>query len=128
MISMLRYVRHIIACYLIAVTYSHSSEPVSNGLSDSQDNLINQGSKIFISRCVLCHGETGKGDGKMSKIIIDPPPFDLTKSNAPYEYLRLIISNGGEQVGRSPQMPPWRDELSLAELDAVISYIQELRH
>ncbi|MES2662828.1 MAG: c-type cytochrome [Pseudomonadota bacterium] len=86
------------------------------------------GQKIFQDRCVLCHGRTGHGDGRMSRVIKDPPPFNLTESNMPKEYLELIISNGGAAVGRSPQMPPWKDQLSKPELDALIDYLMKLRH
>lgn len=84
------------------------------------------GRLVFRTRCALCHGETGKGDGRMAKIT-NPPPVDLRESRVPNEYLRLIVSNGGESVGRSFQMPPWRDELSPLELDSVLLYTKTLR-
>lgn len=88
---------------------------------------IKTGSKIFHSRCERCHGKTGKGDGKMSKIIKNPPPFDLTQSVMPDAYLRMIISRGGATMKRSPSMPPWGNELSATELESVIMYIKTLR-
>lgn len=85
------------------------------------------GRDIFESRCVLCHGVNGEGDGRMAKIIKNPPPFNLTQSLMPKEYLKLIIANGGESLNRSPQMPPWKDQLSVTEMDAVIEYITSIR-
>jgi cytochrome c oxidase cbb3-type subunit 3 len=108
-------------------------EPIPH-LSMLRD-LTNEGSKskslgreTFSARCTLCHGVQGKGDGRMARIIKNPPPFDLTKSVVPKEYLTLIIQNGGESIGRSPQMPPWGDQLSQKEITAVIDYIIELRN
>ncbi len=90
-------------------------------------SMLEKGRRVYKSRCVLCHGEWGKGDGKMSKIIKDPPPFNLTLSGLPDEFLKQIIMQGGKAVGRSYQMPPWKDELSEEEIDSTIYYIKTLR-
>ena len=100
-------------------------------LLDDLDASVSATEKLgrltYQSRCTLCHGQSGLGDGKMSKIIKTPPPFDLTLSTVPDDYLRLIISNGGEAMGRSAQMPPWRDELNSIEIDSVIIFLKTLR-
>ena len=85
------------------------------------------GRLIYQSRCALCHGATGKGDGKMARVVKNPPPFDLTQSVMPAAYLQKIILQGGGALGRSPQMPPWSDTLSQAELEAVTHFILTLR-
>ncbi|PCI63928.1 MAG: cytochrome c [Gammaproteobacteria bacterium] len=85
------------------------------------------GREIFKGRCVLCHGKFGEGDGRMARVIKNPPPFDLTSSRLPDSYLNSIISKGGEAMGRSLQMPPWKDELSGTEIESVILYIKSLR-
>lgn len=85
------------------------------------------GRAIFKGRCVLCHGDGGEGNGKMARIIKDPPPFNLTKSSAPDEYLKLIIEKGGKALGRSERMPPWGTDLSNTEIDSLIIYIKKLR-
>ncbi|MBF0265129.1 MAG: c-type cytochrome [Gammaproteobacteria bacterium] len=85
------------------------------------------GQKIYQSRCMKCHGKTGEGDGKMSKIIKNPPPFNFTKSIMPDEYLRMMISLGGEAMNRSPKMPPFGDELKSIELESVIMHIKSYR-
>lgn len=85
------------------------------------------GQDIYKDRCVLCHGTFGKGNGRMARVIKNPPPFDLTLSRLPESYLTSIISGGGDAVGRSPQMPPWKDELSESEIKSVIQYIISLR-
>ena len=85
------------------------------------------GRDVYRTRCVLCHGVEGLGDGKMAKIIKEPPPFNLTVSRVPDEYLRMIIGGGGSEVGRSERMPPWRDELTAEQMGSVILYIKTLR-
>lgn len=85
------------------------------------------GQDIFTSRCVLCHGKFGEGDGRMAKVIKNPPPADLTASRLPDDYLKQIISKGGASVSRSPQMPPWGDQLSAVEIESLILYLKSLR-
>lgn len=86
------------------------------------------GQQVFESRCTLCHGKYGQGDGRMSKIIKNPPPADLTASRLPDDYLIKIINGGGEAVGRSAQMPPWGDQLSESELASLLLYLQFIRN
>ena len=78
---------------------------------------LQTGFRVFNERCVLWHGEK-------IKVLKDPPPADLTKSIVPDEYLQLIIAEGGEAVGRSIYMPPWKDELSNEDIRSVIFYIK----
>lgn len=103
-----------------------AKEMVSN-VRASKMPLSQLGKEVYDTRCVLCHGRYGEGDGRMSKLLKDPPPFDLTASRAPEPYLKAIIEKGGEAMGRSKHMPPWGDQLSEAEVDALIAYLQTIR-
>lgn len=85
------------------------------------------GQRIYHTRCTLCHGQYGEGDGKMAKMITDPPPYNLRKSQRQDHYLRQIIELGGSAMNRSQQMPPWKDELTSAEITSIILYIKTLR-
>lgn len=85
------------------------------------------GQQIFSSHCALCHGSYGEGNGRMAKVIKSPPPADLTASRLPDIYLKKIISSGGPGVGRSPQMPPWGDQLDKTELESIILYLKRIR-
>ncbi len=85
------------------------------------------GRRLFEHRCSLCHGQYGEGDGRMARIIKNPPPADLTASRLPDDYLLQIIRDGGEGVQRSPQMPPWGDQLSEAELNSILLYLKAIR-
>ena len=40
---------------------------------------VDTGKMLYGNYCSLCHGPNGEGDGKMARIIKDPPPFNLTK-------------------------------------------------
>lgn len=95
--------------------------------SSSLPPSIKVGRSTYVSRCVLCHGRKGEGDGKLASFIKRPPPFNLTYSRLPDELLRQIISKGGAGVGRSPQMPPWGDELTPYEINSLIGFLKTLR-
>lgn len=85
------------------------------------------GRGIFKGRCALCHGLEGLGNGKMSRIIKDPPPYNLTLSRMPDSYLTEIIYKGGQAIGRSSRMPPFGEDLTESEIASVILYIKSLR-
>lgn len=85
------------------------------------------GRGIFKGRCSLCHGNHGEGDGRMTALIHNPPPFNLTLSDAPDAYLSNIIHRGGQAMGRSYQMPPFGGDLSENEINSVILFIKTLR-
>lgn len=101
----------------LAILRAKSDQSVSSSL----------GRDTYSARCVLCHGKNGLGDGRMSKIIKSPPPFNLTVSAVPAEYIKLIVSKGGKELGRSEQMPPWGDQLSEDEINAVTEYLISIR-
>lgn len=88
---------------------------------------LRRGMHIYNAKCTLCHGDNGQGDGRMARIIKDPPPADLTASMLSDSEMLAIISAGGDAVGRSGQMPPWADQLSLPDIQSVIMYVEALR-
>ena len=85
------------------------------------------GRDVFMERCSVCHGEGGRGDGRLAKMISDPPVADLTHSRLPPGQLARIVREGGAAVGRSARMPAWGPTLTPAELDAVVAYVSGLR-
>lgn len=100
-------------------------------LADAGGNVdeasIKLGRDVFAARCSLCHGKYGEGDGRMSKVVKNPPPANLTKSVVPVEYIGTIVDKGGQAVGRSPQMPPWGEQLNAKELSSVVKFVMTLR-
>lgn len=84
-----------------------------------------RGEVVFKTNCILCHGINGTGNGRAAHLF-DPRPADLTRSDKNNDYKRLIITNGGEAMGRSPAMPAWGDQLSPQEIGDTVSYLRTL--
>ncbi|MGD8607651.1 MAG: cytochrome c [Myxococcales bacterium] len=65
--------------------------------------------QIFQSRCTVCHGQNGKGDGP-GAAALNPKPRDYTneewQKSVTDEHLHETIVKGGLAMGLSAGMPP----------------------
>ena len=95
------------------------------GSNDPSTEAADRGRGVFAGNCVLCHGLSGKGDGRAAKFET-PRPADLTASTATDQYKPMIISKGGASVGKSVVMPAWGNELSKAQIDDLVAYLRVL--
>lgn len=93
---------------------------------DTVEASVIRGKISFQNYCVLCHGVEGKGDGRAAKLHT-PPPFNLTMSVIPTEYVEQIIRKGGEPMGRSKGMPPWGEQLTNEQINDTINFLQSIR-
>jgi len=110
----------------LAAPFARAEEDVIPLPRDTTDAAVIRGSIAFRTYCVLCHGTTGKGDGRAAKMYT-PRPANLTVSPFPDKYKEMIIRGGGPAVGRSSYMPPWGDELTDEQITDLISFLRELR-
>jgi cytochrome c551/c552 len=84
--------------------------------------------EIFKTRCVTCHGESGKGDGPAS-VALNPKPRNYTdkewQKSVTDEQIKKTITGGGASVGKSPIMPPQPDLAAKPEaLDGLVKIIR----
>jgi len=84
---------------------------------------VKRGEVVFKTNCILCHGIKADGKGRAAKLY-DPPPANLTKSDKNDDYKTMIITYGGQIMGRSQIMPPWGDQLSKQEITDVVAYLR----
>ncbi len=96
-------------------TPTPSSEPALTGAA--------LGAKVFDTRCALCHGPQGHGDGPGS-VALKPKPRNLhdaaymsTRTDA--QLLEVIHQGKGA-------MPKWGGVLTEAEITAVLGHVREL--
>lgn len=79
--------------------------------------------EIYESRCGVCHGESGAGDGP-SAPALNPQPRNFTdqdwKDNVTAEDIAAVIVYGGEPYGLAPLMPPNADLENESEVVAAL--------
>ena len=88
-----------------------------------------RGKRMFGIYCVICHGDSGQGDG-FNAFNLDPRPHDLTDT----EYmsaltdasLNEVTAQGGRGVNKSILMPAYDHTLSEREIREIVSYIRTL--
>lgn len=92
--------------------------------------LLARGARLFQENCATCHGANAQGapnwqqrgaDGKYPA-----PPLNGTGHDwhHPLAALKATVRNGTLMIGGS--MPPWRDKLSDADIEATIAWLQSL--
>jgi cytochrome c oxidase cbb3-type subunit 3 len=90
------------------------------------DPLLVAGRAVYLSRCVSCHGPTGRGDGPIAKGLAGPPPRDFTSAHwkhgdRPDEAL-AVVSRGVPNTA----MAGWFYALRPDEVKAVTAYVYHL--
>lgn len=90
----------VLAALLLAPALTRAAAPPAAAVSEAD--------QIFKSRCVLCHGAAGKGDGAASAAL-NPKPRAFGdpawQKSVTDEHIDKIILSGGPAVGKSPLMP-----------------------
>jgi mono/diheme cytochrome c family protein len=89
---------------------------------------VEEAKNIFEMRCVICHGQSGKGDGA-GAASLDPKPRNYSdkawQASVTDEDLKKVIVQGGAALKKSPVMPPNPDLGQKPEvLDALVAMIR----
>jgi cytochrome c len=86
------------------------------------------GQKLFQTRCFVCHGRDGKGDGPSATGLAEKPQ-DLTDANwqrtTTDDRIRSVIQGGGAAIGKTGAMPP-NPDLNQEQVLALTAYIRSL--
>jgi cytochrome c oxidase cbb3-type subunit 3 len=86
------------------------------------------GEQIFQTRCFVCHGRTGTGDGPSAQGL-GAPVRDLTaadwQNSITDESIGKVIRNGAKAIGGNAAMPP-NPDLSNAQIQSLTQYVREL--
>lgn len=77
-------------------------------------DLMEEGRITYLTFCLNCHGETGKGDGPLTELIV-VKPSDLTTLSASHEgrfpeaYARSVIRGNEDEIEGHVlrEMPVW---------------------
>jgi mono/diheme cytochrome c family protein len=123
------YVRHIYQGDKAKIAWAVPPEVPDELLraSVSTGDPIAAGKILYMSACVPCHGETGKGDG-LASAPLNPKPRNLTEAGYIAQlsdrHLFELISRGGIAVNKSVQMPAF--PLNPQDINNIIAYIRTL--
>ncbi len=83
------------------------------------------GKAVYEKNCISCHGETGKGDGRMGEEL-NPKPSNLTdaewKHGSSDGEIYTVIKDGVKGTG----MRPFNSKLTTHQIWDVINYIRTL--
>ncbi len=98
------------------------------GIAQAAGDLA-KGKATFEQICASCHGPSGKGDGPAAAAL-SPKPRDLTDKNyvsgLKDDYIKKLVKEGGQAVGKSPLMPPMGSALKDTDIENVIAYVRSL--
>lgn len=91
-------------------------------------DALQLGAETYHERCTICHGASGYGDGLLPMYMGNYPNTALVRARSAttIDEIRHVVEVGGSEGG-SVHSPPWRDELSVEEIDAVTQLVALLR-
>ena len=105
--------------WVVPQEYQTMKNPYAN--SKDTENL---GKTLFLKHCKLCHGQTGKGDGKMAKLL------DIEVGNFTTEAFKAQTDGAMYYKflnGRN-EMPEFKNKISNKEHQwLIINYIKTLK-
>lgn len=104
-------------CSLVALSLCVALRP-SPALAQQPD------AKALYGRlCVACHGPTGGGDGPVAAAL-KPKPASFT--NPQFQAARTDDQLATAIKAGKPPMPPFGQQLSAAEVKALVAYVRQL--
>ncbi len=103
-----------------------TDECVVRNFKDTVEASVIRGRLVFQNYCTLCHGKEARGDGRAAKLH-NPPPFNLTQSVAPREYIDQVLRKGGEAMNRGKGMPPWGEQLTDEQINDTLNFLFSIR-
>ena len=103
------------------LTEKNAGEVLTNPLKPDK-SVLSRGETVYRNFCILCHGETGMGDGSVTKKGFPPPPSLKTDKvrQMPDGRIYFIISNG------RGNMASYRSQISRADIWRSILFVRTL--
>ena len=136
---------------LAMCTNSNTSEKATEAATEETEAItekvaqtsLEEGKDLFISYCVMCHGQDGKGEGPLAENLRQPP-VDLTtitlrRGEFSRELIHKIIAGVDKVPGHSNiDMPAWFETFKKSEkitdekvinqkIDHLVTYLESIQ-
>jgi mono/diheme cytochrome c family protein len=109
-----------------AGAHTHAEAAALKNPVKATPESIAAGKKLYDTQCATCHGETGKGDGKMAASITGAKPSDL--SDASWKHgssdgeIFTLIRDGSKGTG----MRGYASRMKTDDIWNVVNYVRTL--
>jgi mono/diheme cytochrome c family protein len=96
------------------------------GASRLTEKDLKDGKEIYTQACASCHGDDGKGQVSGLGVRVPLPDFTWCAFNSEESDRdwTLVVADGGPTVGRSEDMPSFRDSLTEQQITQVVDYLR----
>jgi mono/diheme cytochrome c family protein len=113
------------AVYLKSLPKRDTEPPPPSSARLVQPTVMENGRRIYLQQCVICHGSEGKGNPPHHPPLAGNPSITMA---TPVNAIRIVL-NGGYPPGtrKNPRphgMPPYAHILDDDEVSAVVTYIR----
>lgn len=88
-----------------------------------------EGKKLYRMYCVQCHGTAGDGNGiNAASMSVQPRSHIDTEEMSQRSDAELfkVIAEGGPAINKSVLMPAWGDNMSEAQIQALVEHLRLL--
>jgi mono/diheme cytochrome c family protein len=129
MMRRLLFLNFVLLLGFFAGACSKTPEPTAQFPDLADASASRAGELIFQTRCFVCHGRRGKGDGPASTglgAVVRDLTSPAWQDSASDENIRKVIRSGAAAVGGTAAMAP-NPDLSDAQIASLALYIRSLR-
>lgn len=116
----------LMTCTALAFSQTVQNGGIINRREQARGAFLATPQGVYQNYCAHCHGENGRGGGRLWASDLSPAPADLTATELDHEALALFIAEGSQAAGRSNLCPPWGRTISSQNITRLTRYILSL--
>ncbi len=106
-----------------SIYVKHDNDPLLDSLSPQ----ASEGKRLWQINCAFCHAADGTGENWIGSFL-EPKPRNLTDAGFMMSMTRDLLLQRIRNGVQNTSMPAWKNVLSDAEIQRIISYIDEAFH